>query len=272
MPDIDQDSPSLLLRAVVRILHPVVRILLRNGIACRVMEEAIRKVYVDEAFRIAEREGRRATVSGVAAKTGLSRKEVARLRELQEGPAIESRQRYNRAIRVISGWMNDERFLDETGGPRVLPLDGEADSFQRLCRDYSGDVTMRSMLELLLEAGSVEIAEGGVRLVRRAYVPGGEPADIIDILATDVSELIETIDFNMQADPSERRFQRKVAYTDIPRARLDEFKALTALRAQALLEELDGWLSGAESEALPDEEKRRVAVAVYYHESEDGPE
>ena len=269
-PDIGLDPGSPLLRAIVRILHPLARILLRNGIACRVVEEAMRKAYVDEAFREGSRSGRRVTVSSVAAKTGLSRKEVVRLRDLPEGRGIGERQRYNRAVRVISGWMNDERFVDGQGRPRDLPLEADESSFARLCRDYSGDVTPRSMLDLLVDAGSVVVEDGRAQLVRRAYLPGDEPDEILEILGSDVSELIETIDHNLRAIPERRWFQRKVQYSSIPRERLAEFEALNREQAQALLETLDAWLSRHDRPDLPEDAVRRVAVAVYYHESEEG--
>jgi len=269
LPDIGKSSTALLLRSVSRILRPLVRILLRNGIACRVFEEAVRKAYVDEAFRLIGKAGKRATVSAVAARTGLSRKEVARLRDLPEGGALQARQRYNRAVRVISGWMNDERFTDAGGVPRPLPFDGDGVSFVRLCRDYSGDVTPRSMLELLVESGSVELAGDGVRLVRQAYLPGDEPDEIVAILGTDVPELIETIDHNLRSPPGRRWFQRKVQYDAIPREALAEFEALHAERAQALLETLDAWLSRHDRPDRPAAETRRVAVAITYHEDED---
>ncbi len=271
-PDIDRGPGSPLLRAVVRILHPLARILLRNGIACRVVEEAIRKAYVDEAFREGSRSGRRVTVSSVAAKTGLSRKEVVRLRDLSEGQGLEARQRYNRAVRVISGWMNDERFVDGQGRPRELPLEADEASFACLCQDYSGDVTSRSMLDLLVEAGSVVVEAGRVRLVRRAYLPGDEPDEILEILGSDVSELIESIDHNLRSTPDRRWFQRKVQYSAIPQDRLAEFAALNREQAQALLEALDAWLSRHDRPDLPEDAVRRVAVAVYYHESEGTPE
>ena len=88
-------------------LRPLVRILIRNGVAYGALAEVAREVYVDVAFEDFKPEGKKPTVSRVSALTGLSRKEVKRLHELEVSDAESSQQRYSRAVRVVSGWMND---------------------------------------------------------------------------------------------------------------------------------------------------------------------
>ena len=53
-------------------------------------------------------------------------------------------QKYNRAVRVISGWVNAKNFTDELDNPRVLPLTDEEGSFADLIKQYSGDITPQS--------------------------------------------------------------------------------------------------------------------------------
>ncbi|MCW8956567.1 MAG: DUF6502 family protein [Gammaproteobacteria bacterium] len=160
---------TYLANAVVKILRPLVRILLRNGFSVGHFEELARKAFVDEAFAEAHRHGNKATVSSVSAQTGLSRKEVKRLNELDDPKQSDSGQKYNRAIRVISGWLNDPRFVTEEGVARVLPAEGDDHSFARLVKDYSGDIPTRAMLNLLETAGSVETVDGHVYLVSQQY-------------------------------------------------------------------------------------------------------
>ena len=146
-------SNKILTNAVSQILRPLARILLRNGIACGSLEEMVRKAYVDEAFAQAQRTGAKATISSVSAETGLSRKEVKRLTELELSDSTNTEQKYNRAIRVISGWLNDPRFAYEEGNPKALALDSSPHSdngtFANLVKHYSGDIPTRAMLNLL---------------------------------------------------------------------------------------------------------------------------
>ena len=108
--------------AILRLLRPLAAVLLRHGMPYGVFAELARKAYVEEAFAQAGA-GKRPTVSSVSALTGLTRKETKRLRELDIVEQEGSSQRYSRAIRVVSGWTSDPRFLTANGEPAVLPMD-----------------------------------------------------------------------------------------------------------------------------------------------------
>ncbi|MDH5485388.1 MAG: DUF6502 family protein [Gammaproteobacteria bacterium] len=255
------DLPTALEKAAIRILRPLVRVLLRNGIACGSFEEITRKIYVDEAFALARQNGK-ATVSAVSAETGLSRKEVKRLHELVSDNTAANSQKYNRAIRVISGWMNDRRFVSAAGVPRVLPMEGADNSFAALVKDYSGDIPTRAMFDLLEKSGCVEQLENKVSLISHAYVPGSDPIDIINILGTDSHELMNTIEHNMNCTTGQRRFQRKVSNNQLAASHVDEFNHYASRRSQALLEDLDNWLSLHESQS-DDDESCYVSLGIY---------
>ena len=260
-----KQQQKILFVAVRKLMRPLVRILLRNGVAYGALADAIRKCYVDVAFEDFAPEGKKQTVSRVSALTGLTRKEVKRLHELDGEDYEASQERYNRAVRVISGWMNDRRFLDVKGKPAVLSLEKGNKSFAVLVRDYSGDIPVRAMLAMLEEAGSVSNTKDKVRLVRHAYVPAGDDREKIRILGTDVSELIATIDHNLTAAPEQLLFQRKVAYEAINPDSLVKLKKLSFARAQSLLERLDR--EYAKHEQTEDAgEGVSISLGIYYNE------
>jgi hypothetical protein len=265
-PIMGNSSHSILTAAISQILRPLVRILLRNGIACGSFEEMVRKAYVDEAFAEARRNHTKATVSSVSAETGLSRKEVKRLTETQLSDSKDTEQKYNRAIRVISGWLNDPLYAYEEGNPKALSLDSSETSFTNLVKHYSGDVTPRAMLNLLEASDCVEIKDGLVHLVRNAYVPGSDPEEITRILGNDTSELINTIDHNLTADVASRWFQRKVSNPRVSTEALPAFKDYSRKRSQLLLEELDTWLSQHESDS--DSNAHYVSLGMYYYQKD----
>jgi len=141
---------------------------------------------------------------------------------------------------VLSAWLRDPEFLDRKGDPLDLPFAGPA-SWSELVRRYSGDMKPRAMVDELLETGALERVDGRLRMSARGYVPSSAPDDLIAILGTDPTELIETIDHNMHQP--EKRYQRKVEYENIPAEHAAEFRALSGRMAQHLLEELDRWLA-----------------------------
>ncbi len=256
-----------LTRALLIVLKPLVRVLLRNGIAYGNFAELAKKTYTDVAFESFAPPGKKQTVSQASALTGLTRKETKRLREMQWPESAGNERRYNRAVRVISGWVNDPLFHDADGRPAPLPLEGQAGSFAALVKKYSGDITPRAMLAVLQSAASVELTEQGVRLVQHAYLPGNDPAEKLAILGVDSAELMATIDHNLLADPSQRRFQRKVSNTRVRADALPAFRKLSASKSQALLEELDAWLSEHEVAATDDDTSGRyVSLGIYFFE------
>ena len=259
---------NILATSVLRLLHPLVRILLRNGVAYGTLAGWIRQVYVDVAFEDFAPEGKKQTISRVSALTGLTRKEVKRLLERDDAEADPGQARYSRAIRVISGWLNDPRFQDEQGKPGVLPIEGTRNSFALLVKEYSGDIPTKAMLAMLDEAGSVKIVQDRVRLVRRAYVPGSDAVEKIRILGNDVYELVSTIDHNLTAGPEELRFQRKVAYDNIDPADAEKLKKMSVTKAQALLEHLDKQFSSNELAEESAERGKYISVGIYYHEQD----
>lgn len=255
--------------AVLRILRPLVRILLRSGISYGTFADWAKAVYVDVAEREFTLPGRKQTISRVAILTGLTRKEVARLQGLGAPEDQAAERHYNRAARVVAGWVRDERFQDATGAPAPLPLEGEQ-GFGVLVRSYSGDVTPRAVLDELLRVGMAELdGTGRIRLRARAYVPQSGAADKLHILGTDVAFLIDTIDHNLQHATQAPRFQRKVAYDNLPEEAVARFRVLSAEQAQRLIEDMDRWLAAHDRDVNPAVQgrgRKQAGIGIYYFE------
>lgn len=255
-------------RAVQKLMRPLVRILLRNGVAYGTLAELVRKTYVDVAYRDFAPKGKKQTVSRVSVLTGLTRKEVRRLQESGAGDIKLEQARYNRAIRVISGWRNDSTYLDDSGKPCVLPLEGDGPSFAGLVKEYSGDIPTMAMLTMLQESGSVSVDGQQVRLVRNAYVPGKDAADKIEILGVDVFELISTIDHNLIAGPDALRFQRKVAYDNVDPRAVSKLRVMSSKMAQTLLEQLDRQYASHEAAEGDGQAGKYISLGIYFYEQD----
>jgi hypothetical protein len=261
----DNDAQSALRSALYRLLRPLARVMLHHGMAYGSFAELTRKAFVDEGLQQLRRAGKRGSISSVAAMTGLTRKEASRLADYDIDQGADNDRRYNRAVRVITGWTVDPRFLDARGQPATLPVQGD-NSFETLVREYSGDVPFAAMLSTLETSGTVLSDETGVRLLERAYLPTQTPVANINILGADVAELITTIDHNLTHERGQLLFQRKVSNVSISADSLAQFKALSNQRSQELLEEYHAWLSEHEISADPNEQEdaHYVSVGIYY--------
>jgi hypothetical protein len=258
--------------AILRILRPLVRILLRHGVSHKDFSELAKAVYVDVAESDFTLPGRKQSTSRISVLTGLTRKEVARLRGSGEPGDGDLASNYNRAARVIAGWARDARYHDADGDPARLPFEGEQASFSELVRRFSGDIPPKTMLDELLRVGAVREKQGRIELVSRSYVPQRGAEDKLHILGTDVAYLAATIEHNIE-QPDNPHFQRKVAYDNLPEEAVAEFRALSREKAQRLIEELDSWLSRHDRDGNPAVEgtgRKQAGLGIYYFE-EDGP-
>lgn len=243
MVDSDPSPHNAIQQALYSVLKALARVALRYGISAGAMGELVRRAYVDAAEEGLLKEGKKPLASRLCALTGLYRKEIVRLKALPPFEESVLDDRYNRSARVVTGWMRDKDFLTRRGKPAVLAMDGSG-SFQALVRRYSGDMTPRAMLEELERLHVIQItSQNRVRLTERAYVPTTGDVDTIQILGTDVSDLIETIHHNIDKDREQRLFQRKVSYAHIPQQQVEAFRQFATGESQRLLERLDRWLA-----------------------------
>ena len=245
----------------------IIPTLLRNGLSYGEFDQLARKCFVDVAFRDFAPQGRKQTVSNVAIVTGLNRKEVKKLHEFDADHSDQGAQKYNRAVRVLGGWLNDPRFQRKDGNPGDLEYEGE-NSFSELVRQYSGDMPVAAMQKVLTRSGNIRYTDDGrVRLLSHAYLPADDPEEKLAILGTDTAKLVETIDFNLTAPEEALRFQRKASNTQVAIAAIPEIKQFLRRKGQAFLEEVDLYFT--QHEARDDEPHAELSVSVFYHESED---
>ncbi len=119
------------------LLRPIASLLLKCGMTWREFAEVSKSVFVAVASQDYGLNGRPTNVSRVSILTGVSRKEIARVRALLEQESEPLPNKTTDATRLLSGWHQDPEFLTPDGEPRVLPAEGDGRQF----RQHSGSVT-----------------------------------------------------------------------------------------------------------------------------------
>lgn len=84
----------------------------------------------------------------IAALTGLPRAEVKRIVAANFRVAEGNGDCSPRALRVLKGWRNSSLYT-RAGKPRVLKIEGNAPSFDSLCKEFSGDIPRKVILDEL---------------------------------------------------------------------------------------------------------------------------
>lgn len=262
------NQPSTLSTAISRLLRPLVRLLLRNGMAYADFVTLVRKTYVEVAADDFELPGRKQSVSRVSVLTGINRKEVKRI--LSEAGDIKPVEN-NRAARVISGWMRDEMFLDPHGNPQSLSW-GDPNieiSFESLVKKHSGDMPARSVLDELVRVGAVELNDNRVELRATGYIPSASNEELLRISGASIADLINTMDHNLTPEQTTSRLQLSVAYTDVPEKGVELFRNLSKEKSIELLNYLDGFLATQDRSVNPSvhgEGRYRTGLGIYYFE------
>lgn len=269
---------SGLQKAYRYLLVPLVRILIRHQVSVAEITEVMRQVYVDVASNEFKLPGRKQSDMRVSILTGLTRKEVHRLRH--DKPANKESSNLSRVARVISGWNQDPDFTGPYGLPLDLPFErpvqGKA-TFTELVRRHSGDMSPRAMLDELIRVRAAEQTDDGfIKVTGRAYIPTQLDPASLERLGQVIHYIVDTLDYNTREENKGKlRFERTVK-TDlgIPVENYEEFQDLILQKGQELLEVLDNWLGSHEiSEGDADGTKKTIktGVGIFHFEEPDSP-
>jgi predicted XRE-type DNA-binding protein len=266
-----------LLAAYRRLLRPLIRILLRNGVAFGEFAEVAKEVYVDVAAKDFKVPHRKMSQARIAILTGLTRKEVSRFYgDKKTQGKEEQKNNVNRVTRVLTGWHTDTEFSGPYGLPLELEFEGRNGSdFCSLVQHYSGDMAARAMLDELLRIGAVKETESGwYKVLTRTYLPDTDAPASLDLLGTEVQRFISTIDHNIREQDSDKRnFERHVhADEGIKAQDLPRLRAFIKSRAQLLLEEVDNWLSQLDKPDLKKDEIVHTGLGIFHYIEEDEEE
>jgi len=228
-------------------MKPLVRLLLKHGIGYREFSDICKSSFVAVASDEFGLRGRKTNMSRVAVMTGLSRKEVKKVRNSSDIEVLASMSRTRRPELVMSAWHSDPEFSDRRNGPKPLSFVGPGPSFKKLVDKVGGDIPPRAMLNELIRAGSV--IEDGERLlaVSRSYIPQPNDPEAMLVAGGAMRDLMSTLDHNLSCQNHEMRyFERRVYSEKLPVVQRDRFRKLAADRGEELLRDLNAWLSERE--------------------------
>ena len=265
------DIQRQILGAFLVVLKPVARILLRYGIGFREFSEIAKTAFVDVASSDFGLRGRPTNISRVAVMTGLTRKEVRRLRDKIAAGKDTVIVKPTPMWDILHYWHADREFLDSTGRPAKLPFAGENSSFSSLVRHYGGDIPPGAMRTELKRVGAIaEDEEGNLSVLKRTFRPKGDHESLVASLVHGVYPLIATVSHNTDPDRVGSTWAQRIAFTqaarkdDVPR-----IKRITADRIGAFAESIDDLFIAYETLNEPEtteDDKTTLAVGVFYFE------
>lgn len=205
------EEHDALLAATSALMLPLSRLLVARGVPHAQVEECL-KVAMVQAAQEAQPDGlAHRLVSRIATTTGINRREVTRLMQLDHVPTVPQR---SAAAQTFHRWCSNPAYLDARGEPLTLARQGEAPSFESLARGVTQDVHPRSLLDELLRLGMArhDAAADTVTLINDAFVPSTDRRQMLEFLAHNVGDHLSAAVTNV-IGPAPRHLERAI-YAD----------------------------------------------------------
>jgi len=267
----EQNAQSILLRAVARLLKPLVRLLIASGVTYPVLSRLLKTLYVNVADKHFYLDGKAQTDSRISLITGVHRKDVKRLRHENRAddhmpPSV------SLGSQLVARWLGDPAYCDENGNPLELDRfhrdDGEP-SFEQLVSEVSKDIRPRAVLDEWLRLGVVSLGEDGkVRLSHDAFAPEEGYEEKVWYLGNNLQAHIATAVFNVLAE-GEPRLERSVHYDGLTKESVRAIRARAHKEAMRALKNVNQLaMTRQKADAQSSSANKRIVFGAYFHEEE----
>jgi len=264
------NNSNRLNRTFLALLQSLARLFLRFGRGYREYSELSKTAFVAVATEDYGVHGRPTNVSRIAAMTGLTRKEVSRIRARIERGEAAVTERGTPLQEIVWAWQSTNEFLDESGEPAALPLSGERGSFQSLVRQFAGDIPEGAMRKELERIGAAELVDETIRLCPTSPEKVRAEEQMADELRAGSYPLLAALAHNeavykgRDSWPLEQVGQKSIRKSDIGRVR-----KLVSVRLRAattnISDLLDAYATLHAGQGA-DEATVSVSAGVYYAE------
>lgn len=263
-----------ILNAFLVVLRPIIRILLRYGIGYREFLEVVKTAFVDIASTDFGLRGRLTNISRVAVMTGLTRKEVRRLRDKISKGGDMVVVRATPIADVLHHWHAHDEYTDDGGDPKPLPFHGDISSFTSLVKKFGGDIPAGAMRTEMKRVGAVVVNDDdSISITERVYKPSEDHEMLVTMLIHAAYPVLSNIMHNTNPDRSDDTWASRVAYTQqLQSGERVRLRRVARDRITEFAESFDDIFMAYESVSADDsvaEGDDAVAVGVFYFEERD---
>ena len=248
--------------ALRSLLTPIVKLLVELGFSFRDFSEVAKLVYVDVASNNYGIKGRKTNTSRVAIMTGLTRREVARLRKVIHHDPLELLTAHTVASKVLGAWFTEKRYQNDLGDPRALPITGR-DSLSALIDRFRGDIPCTALIKELERVKSIQVRGGLAKVLARHYMPSALDSPSIERFGSVLNDVGDTIAHNLlSTDPAASRFEGYACNDQISIHAYEAYQVFIDQKAVELLADVDEWLMEHEADRTH-ERGIRLGVGIY---------
>lgn len=272
-------QPSdLILKAVRRILKPLVKTLITHGVTYPVVAEMLKRIFVesvDSDFRLTL--DQRPTDSRTSLITGVHRKDIKFFRE---NPVEDDYPKVANSLgaQIIAKWMGSPEYTDDKGDP--IPLvrfktHNNTASFEKLVSSISTDIRPRAVLDDLLKRQVLSLGpDNTVILEQSAFIPREDMAELLVHYGRNIHDHIAAAGHNIAGDDTvgegSRFLERSVYHYGLTGNAVQLLEKMAEKEGMNVLINLNKEaqkLIGPED--TPSEDTKRVTFGIYFYAEDD---
>ncbi|WP_370402313.1 DUF6502 family protein [Sulfitobacter sp. JB4-11] len=244
---------SLFEQAVRRLVRPLVRALIAQGITAPALYRIVKQTYV----QVAEEELKDgATDSRISVMTGVHRRDVKEFRALGPGENKAVGQKVSLLASVVGRWISDETFLDAAGNPAPLHRTAsDGTGFDALVQAVSRDVRPRTVLDELERQNIITVEDGQVTLLLEGLFGTADMDQKLHFFAHNVGDHMQAAVDNLISDGTPH-FERAVFYNYLSDASVDEIEEEARRLSMEALQKVNA-LASVRQQADKDKETAR---------------
>ncbi len=267
------DIQRQILGALLLVLRPLARAMLRAGIGYREFAEVSKTAFVDVAGKDYGLRGRPTNISRVAVMTGLTRKEVRRIRDKAEVGDDPGVAKLTPMSQVMHRWYTEDDFTSDNGVPIVLKFDADGTSFSDLVKRFGGDIPPGAMRTELKRIGAVEELDSGqLKAVSRSVVGIDDHEKLVRGLAHVMYPAALAMVHNISEESEKDSWVHLSAFTQSVRSNdLGRIRRVSSDRAASFIESVDDFLAAYENLYDTSDENggdQAVGIGVFYFEED----
>jgi hypothetical protein len=240
MPDNVKTALSI---SLLRLLRPLVRIMLREGLTYSQFAAIAQMAFVESAAKDFVGKGVKSSDSSVCALTGMSPNEVKSvLIEQERFDSSELLEVSNPFARVLHGWHNDRDYVGPYGFPVDLPFEGSVLSFTNLTSRHTPGVSPHVLLKELNRVGAVtEVGANVWKPLKQEYIEPSLSPENLGRMASLVESLLSTLENNTRAKRDGTDLFERTMIVDAPLtgAQLRELQAYLKVVGGQFLQRVD---------------------------------
>jgi len=254
---------SALIGTLSRLLAPLARLCLANGVTFALADEVLKRTFVQEAAALQPGALGHGAVSRISTATGINRREVTRL---TRSGAPERPTKPPLATELFARWVTDPAYRNDDGVPCSLKRQGPGPSFEALAQSITRDRHPRSLLDELVRLGLAkhDAESDCVALCSSDFIPSGDSRQLLEFLGDNVGDHLDAAVANVMID-DRRHLEQAVFADELSAESVEKLRPLVTAHWQALRDAMVPEITALiEADRLAGRKQdRRVRIGMY---------